>query len=114
MKDANAAAAIRIRLKYDWIVLLYGLICIFTQLICKGDLGNFLLLIGVFGFVEVFGVALYRKLQNGEQGFHFFAKQTLDEHTGIGFLLLCMVSEFAFLVVISINFLISIFRHCVT
>lgn len=113
MKDTNAEAAIRMRLKYDWIVLLFGLLCVLIQLICKGDWGYFFLLISVFVSVEVFGVSLYRKLLNGGQGYHFFAKQTLDEQTGVGFILLCMVSELIFLIAISMFFLMNTVKHCV-
>ena len=113
MKDIKAAVAIRIRLKYDWIVILYGLLCGFAQIICKGDLGYFLIVLGAFMFVEIFAVALYRKLQNGGEGYHMQIAQTLDQQTGVGLIVFAMVIELAFLFAVSMGFLMSVFRHCV-
>lgn len=112
MRDPNATTAIRIRLSYDWIVLLYGLLCVFIQMICKGDWDYFLLVVGAFVFVEVVGVSLYRKLQNGGEGYHVHSGQTLDQETGVGFVVFCMAFDFAILAAISLNFLVDAIRQC--
>lgn len=113
MKDANAEAAIRMRLKYDWIVWVYGLFCVLAQLLYQGDLGYFLLVVGSFVFVEVFEVSVYRKLQEGGEGYHMLTSQTLDMQTSFGFVLFCMFLEFVLLLATSLNFLVDAFKQSV-
>jgi hypothetical protein len=113
MKDINAAAAIGMRLRYDWIVLLYGLFCVLVEILCKGDLGYFLLVVGIFVLVEVFAVSVYRKLQDGGEGYHSLTSQTLDQESSVGSVVFCMVFDFAILLTISLSFLVHLFKHCV-
>ncbi len=110
MKDSNAFAVIEARLKYDWIVLFYGFLCVLIQLMHQGDLGYFFILIGVFVFVEGFSVAAYRKLQAGGESYHVQSRQTLDQSTGVGLILFCMVFDFAILIATSVIFLVNVFR----
>jgi diacylglycerol kinase len=106
-------AVIGIRLKYDWLVLLYGLVCVLLQVVCRGDWVYFFAFIGVFVIVEFFGVPLYRKVKNGGHGFHMMAKQTLDRQSSVGLILVCMALELATLVGLSIIFLVKLSSHCV-
>lgn len=110
MKDPKAAAAIQMRLKYDWIVLLYGFFCVLVQFFYQSDLGYFGLFVGSFIFVEVFEVSVYRKLNVGEESYHMLGSKILDQHTSFGFLLMCMLFEFALLLITSLNFLADAFN----
>ena len=111
MQDANAALVIKIRLKYDWIVLLFGFLCVFIQLFYKCNYNYFPYFVGVFIFVEVFNVALYRKLQSGGDGYHMQSRMTLDQQSGVGLILFCMVFDFAILSAFSIIYLVNAFKH---
>ena len=111
MKDPKAAVVIRTRLKYDWIVLLYGLLCVSIQLIFLGNLGNFLLLIGAFVYVEVFEVSVYRKLRNGGEEYHMLLSRILDQQTSVAALGFGIALEFVVLAMFSINFLVNIPWH---
>ncbi len=110
MNDPKAAAAIQMRLKYDWIVLIYGLLCVLVQFLYQGDLGYFGLFLGSFVFVEVFEVSVYRKLNVGGEGYHMLGSKILDQNTSFGFLLLCMFYEFALLLMMSLFFLFDAFN----
>jgi hypothetical protein len=112
MKNVKAEAAIKMRLKYDWVVLIFGFLCVLNQLICKGDLGYFLLLVGIFVIVEGLGVSGYRKLLKGKEAYHGLTRRILDERTGFGFILLCMLFEFAILVAMSLIYLANTFGNC--
>lgn len=107
MKSAGAAAAIRIRLKYNWIVQLYGLLCILIQLVFKGNWEYFFLLCGAFFLVQVFEVSVYRKLQNGGEGMHWIADQTLNQNSSSDSIFVRIVLELAIIVFVSLYFLIK-------
>jgi hypothetical protein len=110
MKDPKAAAVIRMRLKYDWIVLIYGGFCILIQLIGKGDWEYFFILISVFVFTEVFTAGAYRKLQAGGEGYHVHSRQSLDQSTGVGLILFCMIFDVAILFGVSLGYFLHAFK----
>jgi hypothetical protein len=105
MKSAGAAEAIRIRLKYNWIVQLYGLLCVLIQFVCKGNWEYFFLLCGAFFLVQVFGVPVYRELQNGGEAMHWIADQTLNQNSSFDSVFLRMVAELLIITFVSLYFL---------
>lgn len=110
MKNSKATEAVRIRLKYDWIVLFCGFLCVLIQFIFQGNLGNFLVFVGVFIFVEIFEVSVYRKLKNGGEGYHMLTSNTLGQDTSLGYLLAAMFLELALLLAVSLIFLVKVFK----
>jgi hypothetical protein len=112
MKDRRAAAAIRIRLSYDWIIHLYCLFCFLTQIICKGDSGVFPYVVGACVFIEVFCVWTYRKLQTGGEAYHMPSYQTLTQESSVGAIVFCMVFDFAILAAFTLPFLVRALRQC--
>lgn len=93
MEDPKAAELIRIRLKYDWIVLLFGLICGLIQLIYPRKLDAFLIFLGCFVFVEVFEVSVFRKLQKGGSSYHMLGSRRLNQQDGFESVLICILLE---------------------
>lgn len=111
MKNSDAAELIRIRLKYDWIVLLYGFFCLLIQFFFLSNLNFFLLVIGAFIFVEIFNVGVFRKLQRGGEGYHMFSKQSLDQDSSFGAVLFCIIMEFFVLSATSLTFLVDVVKQ---
>lgn len=114
MKDPKAAELVRIRLKYDWVVLLFGVLCILLQLIYPRHLDGFLFFLGCFVFVEVFEASVYRKLKNGGEGFHMLGTRRLDQKDGFESVLICIIIEFFLLFVGSLVFLLNLVQQSVT
>ena len=110
MKDPNSAKAIEVRLKYDWIVLLFGSLCVLMQLLLQGEWKYFFALVGFFVLVEVSSVAAYRNLLNGEDGFHLLSNQTVSQQASFGRIILCMVFDFVALIAFSMIFLVKLVR----
>ena len=104
MKDPNADLLIQKRLKYDGVVLAFGVFCVAIQLVLQGDLVYFFCLVGVFVLVEGFSVAAYRKLQAGGEDYHMPSNHTLDQSTSAGFILFCMVFDFLLLISFALIF----------
>lgn len=107
MEKSFADLVIRTRLKYDWIVLAYGLICVLIQLNRLNRWGDFWLLVASFVFVEIFEASVYRKVSNGGGGYHMLTSQVIDRETTGGFLLLCYVLDFSILGATSYNFFVE-------
>ncbi len=114
MKDPKAAKLIRIRLKYDWVVLLFGLLCLLIQLIYPRNLDGFLFFLGCFVFVEVFEASVYRKLQKGGSSYHMAGSRRLDQLDGFESVLICIILEFLVLSVGSLVFLLNLVKQSVT
>ena len=114
MNDSKAAELVRIRLKYDWVVLLFGVLCILFQLIYPRHLDGFLFFLGCFVFVEVFEASVYRKLKNGGDGFHMLGTRRLDQQDGFESVLICIILEFLLLFGGSLIFLLDIIKQNVT
>lgn len=108
MKHSKSATAIRLRLEYDWIVLLFGLFLVLAQLLFQGELVYFLTLVYLFGMIEVLAVAAYRSLLNGEEGYHILSRKTLDQQSSVELIVFCMVFDFALLIAFSIIFLVKL------
>jgi fatty acid desaturase len=113
MKNLEAAELVRIRLKYDWIVLLYGFFCLLVQFFLPSNLNFFLLVVGSFIFVEIFNVRLFRKLLHEGEGYHIFSQHTLDQNSSFGAVLICIVLELAVLLITSLNFLVDVVKQSV-
>jgi fatty acid desaturase len=111
MKVLEAAKLVSIRLKYDWIVLLYGFFCLLIQFFLPSNLNFFLLVVGSFIFVEFFNVRLFRKLQHGGEGYHMFSQQTLDQSSSFGAVLFCIIMELVVLSITSLNFLLDVVKQ---
>ncbi len=109
MNNSKAAEVVRLRLKYDWIVLLCGLVCALIQFIYQGDLATFLMVVIVFGWVEIFEAPVYRSLKNGGEGYHALATKIMDQDTNFGYLLVAVFLEFVVLLSVSCIFLVKIF-----
>jgi hypothetical protein len=114
MNDPKAAELVRIRLKYDWIVLLFGLLCLSIQLTYPRNLDGFLFFLGCFVFVEVFEVSAYRKLQKGGTGYHMLGTRRLDQDDGFESVLLCIILESLLFFVGSLFFLLDVVKQNVT
>ncbi len=110
MKNPRAAEVVRLRLKYDWIILLYGILCTLIQFIYKGDWETFLLLGLYFFIVEICIVSTYRKLKNGGEGYHPLVSRILDQDTSTGLVMVGVFFEFVFLLVASWNFFANGFK----
>ena len=110
MKNPKAAALVRVRLKYDWIVLFCGLLLALLQYIYQGHLGIFAIVVGTFAWVEIFEVQVYRSLKNGGVGFHGIATKCMDQDTSFGDLLTAVILEFLALFSMSLFFLINLFE----
>jgi hypothetical protein len=110
MKNPKAAELVRVRLKYDWIVLFWGFLCTLIQFIYQGDLTDFFVFVGVFALVEIFEVGVYRKLKNGGEGYHMLTSNTLNQNTSLGYLLAAMSLELIFLLAVSLIFLVNVFK----
>jgi hypothetical protein len=111
MKDLRAKELIKNRLKYDWIVLLYGSFCLLIQFLFLSNLEFFLFVVGSYVFVEIFNVRLYRKLLQGGEGYHMFSKQSPDQDSSFGTLLFCIIMDFAVILVTSLNFIIDVVKQ---
>jgi hypothetical protein len=110
MRDSKAAAAVIARIKYDWIVLLYGLFCVLFQFVHPRDSEGFLLLVGVFVLIEGFCVSAFRKLQKGDEGYHVLSKQFLTQQSSAGSIYFCIAMEFALLIGISPVFFADVLK----
>jgi hypothetical protein len=110
MKNPKAAEIIRLRLKYDWIVLLYGILCILIQFIYKGNWEVFLILVMYFVIVEISIVSTHRKLKNGGEGYHALVSSTLDQDTSTGMVMVAVFFEFVFLLTASWIFFANGFK----
>jgi hypothetical protein len=111
MKSLEAAELVRTRLKYDWIVLLYGFFCLLVQFFLPSNLNFFLFVVGSFIFVEIFNVRLFRKLLYGGEGYHIFSQHTLDQNSSFGFVLICIIMELIVLLITSLNFLLDVVKQ---
>ncbi len=109
MKDNLAAEIIRIRLKYDWIVLMCGSACVLVQLVYPGDWKFFLLVVMAFVVAEAFGVPGYRKLMNGGEAYHMVIKCELDQDSKFGTILIAMACELVMIAVTVYVFMRSVF-----
>jgi hypothetical protein len=114
MNDPSADRIIATRLKYDWVVLLYGFFCVLIQLIYQGEWTYFFVVLGAFIFVEIFEVSVYQKLQNGGEEYHMLSSQILDQETSFGFLVICMILDFVLILFTSFKFLVEIFKQNVS
>jgi hypothetical protein len=110
MKDPKSSAAIEMRLKYDWVVLLFGLLCVVAQLLFEGDLVYFFASIGFFAMVEIFSVRTYRNLLKGGEGCHMQTRQTLDQQSSVELLVFCMAVDLVFLTAFFIIFFVKLLR----
>ena len=110
MKNPKAAELVRVRLKYDWIVLFCGLLIALLQYIYQGDLPIFAMVVVTFAWVEIFEVQVYRNLKNGGVGFHSIATRSMDQDTSFGDLLMAVILEFLALFTMSLFFLIKLFE----
>lgn len=93
MNDPKAAELLRKRLKYDWVVLLFGLFCALLMLFTARNFNGFLFFLGCFVYVELLSVPAYRKLLVGDEVFHLGTKQILDQDDDIGKVFLCMLMD---------------------
>lgn len=105
MKDLHAAELIKIRLKYDWVILIYGVSCLLIQLFFPANLNFFFLVVGAFIFIEIFNLGIFRKLQQGGQNyFHMFSRISLDQDSTFGAVLFCIIFDLAVLFITSFVF----------
>jgi hypothetical protein len=93
MKDPKAAELLKTRLKYDWVVLLFGLFCVLLLLFTARNFNGFLFFLGCFVYVEISSVRAYQKLLAGGEAYHLGTKQTLVQDDDIGKIFLCMIMD---------------------
>jgi hypothetical protein len=99
MKDPRAAELLRRRLKYDWIVLFFGLFCVLLLLFTARSFDGFLFFLGCFVYVEMFSMSDYRKLQKGGEVHHTGISQILDQDVDAGTIFLCLIMD-AFILIL--------------
>ncbi len=107
MKDPKADEVLRIRLKYDWLVLLYGLFVCVVQLVYPREIDDFLIILAFFAFVEVFNVSTYRNLKKGGDGFITMVGVTLNQDASFLWIIACILLDFFIILIFSLVFFIK-------
>ncbi|MBP6157255.1 MAG: hypothetical protein KBA62_09425 [Polaromonas sp.] len=97
MNDPKVAELLRKRIKYDWVVLLYGLFCVLLLLFTERNFDGFLFFLGCFIYAEIFSIRAYRKLLGVDEAYHLGTKQTLDQDVDVGKIFLCFIMDAFFL-----------------
>ena len=113
MKDIEAADLIKIRLKYDWTILLFGFLCLLIQLFFPSNLEFFLILVGAFVFVEILNTSIFRKLKRGgdQKDYYMFSGMYLNQNSSFGAVLFCITIDFFIFSVTSFAFLRDVVKQ---